>query len=565
MLAVIFLVILVIAALRNNRERTRRNLRFFRARYGKAPENEYTEEELASAASYAAGRKEEGFYVDDITWNDLAMEEIYLLMNNTVSSPGDSVLLDWFRHPVFDKAILDERNRLIELVRNNAQLREKLQLILCRVRRDSGISAYELIRKLDDAKEIGRSKYLMTAAGMFAGFVLLFIKPLIGLMLIIGMLVINSASYMGGNTTLKIYIKSFKAILRMMDAAGKLSKEDIPELADILKELGSLEGQLRGISRGSFLVTSEAGIGTGLEAVLIEYLKMFFHVDLIKFDQMLAAYRGNEAKVMRMFELLGTLDTVCALASFREYLPVYCRGDFHFPEEGEDPEIRAEELVHPLLDHPVGNSFAIRGGNLVTGSNASGKSTFLKSVAIAAIMGQTVDTVPAASFKSPFLRVLSSMALTDNLAGGESYFIVEIRSLKRIMDAAADLSSGVPVLGVVDEVLRGTNTIERIAASSEILSELAKRPAIVLAATHDLELTGILSGSYRNLHFEEEIRDGDVVFSYRLLEGPAVTRNAIRLLGLAGYDEDVVERAQALAEHFERTGSWKTEEKNADR
>jgi DNA mismatch repair ATPase MutS len=285
-------------------------------------------------------------------------------------------------------------------------------------------------------------------------------------------------------------------------------------------------------------------------------MKMFFHVDLIKFDQMLDAYRGKEAAVLRMFELLGTLDTVCALASYREYLPVYTRGDFHFPKEGEKPVIRAEELVHPLLAAPVPNSFTVQGGNLITGSNASGKSTFLKSAAIAAIMGQTVCTVPAGAFSSPFIRVLTSMALTDNLSGGESYFIVEIRSLRRIMEASEDTSSGIPVLGVVDEVLRGTNTIERIAASAEILAELAKKPAVTLAATHDIELANILKGSYRNLHFEEEIRDGDVVFSYKLLEGPATTRNAIRLLGLAGYDEEVVERARARAERFETTGNW---------
>ena len=552
----IVLVILIIAAARNNRERKKRRLRFLRARYGKVPENEYTAEELASAGLYAADREDAPFTVDDITFNDLALEELYLIMNNTVSSPGDSVLMDWLRHPVFDKTVLDERNRLIELVRSDQGLREKLQLILWEVRRDSGISCYELLRKLDHAEKIGMLKFIASGAALLLGIAFLFIEPIVGLAVIIGVLIFNSASYMHGNTELKLYVKSFKAILRMIEAAKRLSGLKIPELADMLAELGTLADRLKGISRGSFLVTSSSGVGTGLESVLIEYMKMLFHVDLIKFDQMLDAYRGNEETVLRMFELLGTLDTVCSLASFREYLPVYCRGEFHFPEEGEAPEIRAEDLVHPLIQSPVPNSFTVSGGNLITGSNASGKSTFLKSIAIAAIMGQTVDTVPAAAFSSPFIRVLTSMALTDNLIGGESYFIVEIRSLRRIMDAAEDTTSGVPVLGVVDEVLRGTNTIERIAASSEILAELAGRPAVTMAATHDIELANILAGKYRNLHFEEEIKDGDVLFSYKLKEGPAVTRNAIRLLGLAGYAEEVVMRAQNRAEHFEATGSW---------
>ena len=266
MFAVLFLIILVIAAARNNAEREKRKLRFLRARYGKVPENEYTAEELASAGLYAKEEENGAFEIDDITWNDLALEDLYLLMNNTVSSPGDSVLMDWLRHPVFDKEKLAARDRLIELVRENQGLREKLQVILWDVGRDNGISAYELFKRLDEAQKIGRAKYIASAIGMLAGIALLFIQPLVGLLLIIAMLVFNSASYMHGNTTIKTYVKSFKAILRMLEASRKLAGLNVPEIKDILQELGSLEGGLKGISRGAFLVTSASGVGTGLES-----------------------------------------------------------------------------------------------------------------------------------------------------------------------------------------------------------------------------------------------------------------------------------------------------------
>ena len=102
---------------------------------------------------------------------------------------------------------------------------------------------------------------------------------------------------------------------------------------------------------------------------------------------------------------------------------------------------------------------------LLTGSNASGKSTFLKSVALNAILAQTIYTVMADSYRAPYFRIYSSMALKDNLMGNESYFIVEIKSLKRIYESADEK---VPMLCLIDEVLRGTNTVERIAASSQI-------------------------------------------------------------------------------------------------
>jgi DNA mismatch repair ATPase MutS len=167
---------------------------------------------------------------------------------------------------------------------------------------------------------------------------------------------------------------------------------------------------------------------------------------------------------------------------------------------------------------------------------------------------QSLDTVPAEAWSAPYMKIVTSMALTDNLLGGESYFIVEIRSLKRIVDMAAD--SDVPVLGIVDEVLRGTNTVERIAASSKILEMLAKGNAVIFAATHDIELSYILESLYRNLHFEEEIDGGDVRFCYRLMEGRAMTSNAIRLLSVMGYNTNVVDSARKMAEDFTKSGEW---------
>ena len=209
---------------------------------------------------------------------------------------------------------------------------------------------------------------------------------------------------------------------------------------------------------------------------------------------------------------------------------------------------------HPLLTHPVKNSIRADRGVLLTGSNASGKSTFLKTIAINTILAQTVHTCIAKRHRGSFLKVLTSMALRDNLAGGESYYMVEIRSLKRILE---ECEKPEPVLCIVDEVLRGTNTIERIAASSQILHSLAKPKVLAMAATHDIELSYILEKEYDNYHFEEEIQEKDVVFDYKLRTGRAMTRNAIRLLAMIGYDPKIIEAAQESAKQFEETGVWK--------
>ena len=147
------------------------------------------------------------------------------------------------------------------------------------------------------------------------------------------------------------------------------------------------------------------------------------------------------------------------------------------------------------------------------------------------------------------------MALRDSIESGESYYIVEIKSLKRIMDKANE--AGDRILCFVDEVLRGTNTIERIAASSQILKELEAKSVLCFAATHDIELTYILKDYYSNYHFTEQVVDNEIVFSYELMKGRATSRNAIKLLEIIGYNKEIVEKAQNRAKDFANTGVWR--------
>ena len=145
------------------------------------------------------------------------------------------------------------------------------------------------------------------------------------------------------------------------------------------------------------------------------------------------------------------------------------------------------------------------------------------------------------------------MTLSDDLIAGESYYIAEMRAIKRILDA---LATGKPVLCAIDEVLRGTNTIERIAASCEILLALQRAGALCLVATHDVELCALLEPHYANMHFEERIEEGKMLFDYRLRPGGAITRNAINLLALIGLDKSIIDAAHARARRYLETGLW---------
>ena len=381
----------------------------------------------------------------------------------------------------------------------------------------------------------------------------LFFDPLKAATFLLLVMCFNGYIHMRDSKNVEPYLNCFGCILRLLKAADGFASVRNPEIQSYLDRIAAAREKMKGFRRGAFLVSSSSAIQDGLEAFVLSYLKVLFHVDMIKFYSMLRFVEGHEGDVEDLFAAMGELDALIAAASFREYLPCYAVPELWEREADSPTFLEAKELYHPLIADPVPNSVRMERGILVTGSNASGKSTFLKTVAIQALLAQTIHTCPARTFRGNFVKVMTSMALRDDLEGGESYYIVEIKSLQRIL---RECEKQEPVLCIVDEVLRGTNTIERIAASSRILRSLAAPNVLPLAATHDIELSYILEDCYDNYHFEEEIRDNDVIFNYQLKEGRATTRNAIRLLELIGYDPKIVRDAREAARRFEETGVW---------
>ncbi|NCC42736.1 MAG: DNA mismatch repair protein MutS [Clostridia bacterium] len=561
-LTVIIVIVLMAAGagllmLRDKRQHSRWFLGKLHRLWGSVAEREYTSEELNSISRYARKNQNGRFMIDDITWNDLNMDQIFMVMNTTVSSCGEDVLYKMLRIPEFDKNVLGERNRLIEYFRTHETERIQIQMLVKEVRKMSDMSMADYIYALKDVERKGRFKYVLLACLTVAALAAVVIKPIPGVFILMGMMGYDTYIHMKESKKIEPYLNCFVCILRLLKAADGFAKVKNPEISDYLERIEKNRKQMGSFRRGAFLVASVNSIQDGLEAFVLSYLKILFHVDMIKFYSMLKNVDGHEDGINELFAVMGELDALIAVASFREYLPYYCIPKLREPEErkaGEQIFSEVTDLYHPLIPNPVANSVKIHSGLLVTGSNASGKSTFLKTIAINAVLSQTVFTCVCHSYYSDYVKVMTSMALRDNLESGDSYYIVEIKSLQRII---LECKKQEPVLCIVDEVLRGTNTIERIAASSRILRSLALPHVMPLAATHDIELSYILEKEYQNYHFEEEIKDHDVFFSYTLMNGRATTRNAIRLLEIIGYDKEIIEDAQEAARNFEETGIWK--------
>ena len=551
---VVFVAVIFLLEAHRAKREERNFIRRLQEDYLTLADRDYATERFEKLDSYFRRHREDG-QIDDITWNDLGMDEIFKRMNYTLSASGEEYLYYMLRTPKREGESLAHFEDVVSYFGAHPEERVRFQFFMHKLGHTGKFSLYDYIDHLDYLGERSNRKHYIPDLLFLPLIALCPVNFSLGIIGIVALMVYNIITYFKEKGQIDPYVISFAYVIRLLDVCDELEKIGLAGCGEELDRIRIHKKRLQAMRRNSFWVmnsgTAKGGNASGdIIGIVMDYIRMIFHVDLIKFNNMLSVLRERTEDVDALIGTIGYLETAAAVWIFRESLEKgWC-----CPELAEKGLI-LEEGYHPLLEQPVKNSISAERGVLLTGSNASGKSTFLKMVAINAILAQTIHTCAADRYSAPFYRILSSMALRDDLAGGESYYIVEIKALKRILDAAADRDE--PVLCFVDEVLRGTNTVERIAASTQILRYLGSSGALCFAATHDIELTELLQDVFDNYHFEEDLREGDINFSYRLHTGRASTRNAIRLLELMGYDSEITAQAFRQAEDFLSTGGWR--------
>lgn len=202
--------------------------------------------------------------------------------------------------------------------------------------------------------------------------------------------------------------------------------------------------------------------------------------------------------------------------------------------------LEAGQLGHPLIPEPprVRNDFRLDSTGdlaLITGSNMSGKSTFLRTVGVNLVIAYAGGPVVARSFRTRPMRVFTCINVTDSVNDGISYFYAEVKRLRTLLDEL-EREHPDPVLFLVDEIFRGTNNRERLIGSRAFLRELARGRGAGLVSTHDLDLVTLdeeIDG-LANHHFRETISGRRMEFDYRLRPGPCPTTNALRIMEMEG-------------------------------
>lgn len=291
-------------------------------------------------------------------------------------------------------------------------------------------------------------------------------------------------------------------------------------------------------------------------AVRLSYLRLnmfYFFVEMLTLSNWHFLWRLERwqvragGRVRGWLAALGEAEALAALAALAHDNPSWA-----FPELVEDaaPLLVGEALGHPLLpparcvtnDVTIGPPGSVL---LITGSNMSGKSTLLRAVGVNAVLAQAGGPVCAAGLRLPPLTLHTSMRVQDSLAHGVSYFMAELRDLKRVVDdAVAARAHGGTLLYLLDEILQGTNTAERQIAARQIIAHLVAQGAIGAVSTHDLALaeSAELAAVCQPVHFTEDFRRGpagpEMSFDYHLRPGLATSTNALKLMELIGLQVD---------------------------
>ncbi|MEW6434263.1 MAG: DNA mismatch repair protein MutS [Myxococcota bacterium] len=247
------------------------------------------------------------------------------------------------------------------------------------------------------------------------------------------------------------------------------------------------------------------------------------------------AWRATHGRgVRRWFDALAQLE---ALSSFAAW--PFERPQDPWPEVDDGPvHLEATALGHPLLDAPVRNDVTLPGPGhawVITGSNMSGKTTLLRAMGLNTVMALAGLPVCAGSLKTSRVQVMTSMRVKDSLERGVSYFYAEVQRIKKLLDTSQAHRDR--CLFLLDELFMGTNTKERQVASRQLLLLLLDAGAAGAVTTHDLsicELAGERPDRVKNVHFRDQITDGEMTFDYRLRDGVVTTTNALEVLRRAG-------------------------------
>lgn len=479
--------------------------------------------------------------ISNQTINDLDFYKLFAFTDRTHSRIGQQYLFNQLlaikKSPDFS-----EQEKLIEHFAKNEQDHLNTQFVLHKLNDDKSFSICYLF--LEDFIE--PPKYLPLIKILSIISLVIFITTLLTpkmWVILIGLFAINIFLHNSNKKHIEMYSDSIPRLSLLCRCIRNLLKMNLPTTPGnpVVSSLESIEKLNSRMSIFTLESRQTADPITGLFYYLIEYIKIQFLLEPIIVFSTLKHLREKQKDIQNLYEFFGEIDSATSIASLRHGLKHYCIPKITSDHEG----LGFNDLYHPLVQDCVPNAMDTKGKSiLLTGSNMSGKTTFIRSVSISALCAQTINTCFASDFQLSPMKIYSAIRISDDVLSGKSYYFEEVLAINEMVKES---QSGSRTLFLLDEIFKGTNTIERIAAGKAVLSYICKNGNSVFVSTHDIELTGLLNSTYDLYHFTELVVDGKVHFDYKLKCGELKTRNAIRILEINGYPGEIIEEAKEIS------------------
>ncbi|SFS30245.1 MutS-related protein [Lutibacter maritimus] len=505
--------------------------------WGKQKENEYFNFYVIKQYFENNFRKNQFYHqISERTSVDLDIDELFKFIDRTSSKIGQQYLYFKIRTiETIEK--LKKFESLTNLFLNNGKLRLNCQLVLSKLNTQN---SYDLEKLIND-KPIDKPSYLKYIyASSFTSLLLIiigFLNPIFFLFLV-PLFFINTIFHYKNKENVTYYISAVGQLTKALKVSKELSsfneiKQHFSDLS-FIKQVSKIQNKTEFVAFENQL-TNEYAL---LFWLLIELLKIQFMIEYIVFYNFIDAISKEKENIDKLFQFIGEIDAAISVASLKSDTLEYCN-----PKFTSEKLIYTKEIKHPLIKNCIANDINLSEKSLLlTGSNMSGKTTFIRTIAINSILAQTLNICFAKEFVAPFIKVYSSIRISDDLLDDTSYYLKEVLTIKELIEASNDEH---PCLFILDEIFKGTNTVERISGGKAILSFLNKKNHIVLVSTHDIELTDLLvKENYELFHFSEFIENEQLIFDHKLKEGKLKTRNAIKILELYKYPTKIIADAR---------------------
>lgn len=487
-------------------------------------------------ASVAEPQPDHPFEVDlDVTGE----YSLHRLLDTTATREGSDRLREWLLTTMPDIGAIRQRQTLVAALKDMPNFRDKLALYGTgrKARSAQALAWLKRPKNTDRRVVVGLSVFALVNFGLLLGDALGVVPPLWRATMpayFITFLVTarGIGDIFGDSLDVRESVETFNGVFRHLESAHYGDRPALKALAAPF--LDPAQKPTRQLASVRWLL---------IAASLRSNIVLWFPLNLfLPWDTLVAwgldRVRNRLAVLLpRWLDVWYELEALSALATY-----AYLHPNTVFPQMDEVAEaaFEGQGLGHPLIreDVKVRNDFTLEGvGKLViiTGSNMSGKSSFLRTVGLALCMAYAGGTVDARGMRVSTLRLFTCIRVSDSVVEGFSYFYAEVRRLKALLDAL-DAPSGVPVFYLIDEIFKGTNNRERLIGSRSYLRALVGRRGLGLVSTHDLELVALADelGGVSNMHFREGVADERMVFDYRLRDGASPTTNALTIMRLAG-------------------------------